>query len=93
MAAEFPFRQDNPQLQNPPGNAIVYTPTDGVELTTVSRGLICKTAGVIRVVMAIGGNTLDIPVVAGVMLPIQVRAILSSGTTAQIVSDGVVVLW
>lgn len=63
-------------------SAAAVTPSDSVELTNVSRAIFVGGAGNLRVLMA-GGQTVTFTgVLAGALLPIRVRQVLSTSTTA-----------
>ena len=65
-------------------DAIPVTPSDGTDLSYVSRALwlpLTGTAGTVRVTTA-AGTLRDIPLAAGDMLPLRVTRVWATGTTA-----------
>lgn len=79
MADRFENR-DN--LAGPALHAAGVTPADGADMTISSRGLYVGGAGDLKVTME-GGETVTFPgVVAGTLLPIRVRRVFATGTTA-----------
>lgn len=70
------------EVDAPARNAEAVTPHDTDELATVSRALWVGGAGNVSVLMA-GGETVTISgVAAGTLLPIQVRRVNATNTTA-----------
>ena len=86
MAATDTYGKDISQV-GPASNAAAVTPDDNNDLAAVSRALVIGAAGNIGVVMR-GGQSVVIPVPAGV-IPIAVKRVLLTGTTA----TGIVALW
>lgn len=68
-------------LSSPPSDLIAVTPDDATDLAQVSRALNAATAGTIRVTTR-EGTTGSITVAAGIIIPIRVRRIWATGTTA-----------
>ncbi|NBU34624.1 hypothetical protein EBZ38_12480 [bacterium] len=73
----------------PSANAAAVTPSDTVDLGFITTQIIASGAGVISCNMQGTGTAVLIPVAAGVPLPIRVRRVLATGTTA----TGIVALW
>ena len=71
-------------LESPPKNVALITPHDTNELSYVTRGISFGTAGDLKVVTA-GGQTVTIPsgaLAAGVIHPMRVKQVYSTGTAA-----------
>ena len=62
--------------------ASAVTPNDSTDLTTVAQGIYIGGAGDLKVDMADSGTVTFSSVPAGVFLPIIVKRIYSTGTTA-----------
>jgi hypothetical protein len=74
-----------PGLTSPADNAAELTPSDSTNLTTFSRALWVGGAGNLCVTM-IGGQTVTFSnVAAGTFLPIRVKRVLATGTTATLI--------
>lgn len=75
-------------LEGPAARAAAVTPDDDVDLTEPSRALYVGQAGNVAVEMLAGGAPVTFEAVpAGLLLPIRVRKVLETGTTAgQIIS-------
>ena len=82
MAATDRFFTNGSGIGSPVTHAEAVTPHDTNELTYVTRGLWVGGAGNVAVVM-FGGEAVTIPGVgAGTMLPIRVKQVKLTGTTA-----------
>lgn len=68
-------------LIDPANGAFLITPNDSTNLTQQTTGIYAGGAGNIKVDM-INGDTVTFVVPAGVVLPVQVRKVYSTGTTA-----------
>jgi hypothetical protein len=66
----------------PAVHAAAITPNDGAELTYVTRAVYVGGAGNLAVVMYAGETVTFTGVPAGSLLPIRVKQVLSSSTTA-----------
>jgi hypothetical protein len=69
------------------GNSPAYagfsiTPNDSTDLAEVTRALYIGGSGAVRVVMASGQTVTFAVVAASMVLPIRVRRVLATGTTA-----------
>lgn len=83
------FAGNNTGLSSPAPNAAAVTPSDVTSLQNVSRSIYVGTGGDVAVVM-VGGQTVTFPAVPnGALLPVRVKQVLSSGTTA----SNIVALW
>lgn len=71
-----------PGIDAPAANAAAVTPNDSADLTNVSRSLYVGGAGNVKVDMADVGTVTFTGVVAGSILPIRVKRVYSTGTTA-----------
>lgn len=75
-------------IDSPANDAAAVTPNDGADLAFDSRALVIGGAGTLSVVMA-GGQTVPFTVTAGQILPIRVRRVRATGTTA----TAIVAIW
>jgi hypothetical protein len=69
----------------PSGDGVVLTKSDTDELAVKSRAIYVGGAGDLNVVMASGTTVLFSAVPAGTILPIQIKQLLSTSTTATLV--------
>ena len=67
---------------NPAGYAAAVTPSDTVDLTSVARGLYVGVAGNVNVVMPDGATVLFANAGSGTILPVNVRRVMATSTTA-----------
>lgn len=82
--------QATPNVEwGPAANAAAVTPSDSVDLATVSTALLASGAGVVSCDLQGSGTSVLIPIGAGVVLPVRVRRVRATGTTA----TGIVALW
>lgn len=84
MPATNNFSNHRTGLTSPADGAELVTPSDSNELTYVSRGISFAGAGTLTVVMN-DNTTITIPsgaLSAGVIHPIRVKQVKSTGTTA-----------
>lgn len=72
-----------PELESPASFAADITPSDTTDLDTVPRALYCLKGGDITVTMRAGGDPVTLPMLTGVPLPVRVRRVWSTGTTAE----------
>lgn len=79
MADKFSAHAES--LSSPPSHLMAVTPNDGQDLPHVSRGLNVLGTGTVRVTSA-QGDTVTLTVAAGIVLPVRVRRIWATGTTA-----------
>lgn len=83
------FGENSPALHLPASYAAAVTPSDTVNLTNLSRGLYVGSAGNVSCLTA-GGDTVTLAnVPAGSLLPVRLKRVNSTGTTA----SNMVVLW
>jgi hypothetical protein len=87
-----PFKKVASDIDSPARNAEAVTPSDSADLPTVARGLYTGAGGNIAVYMEGDDSNTSVAfasAAAGITLPIRVRRVLSTGTTA----TGIVALW
>lgn len=83
MPASDTFANFQGGLQTPPDNAFAVTPNNTGELPFVTRALYVGGAGDVAVVLRKDGAPVTfVAVPAGSMLPLRVRQVLVTGTTA-----------
>lgn len=87
MADAFPHHGSG--LESPASYAAAITPNDSTDLSDVPRALYCTGDGTVRVTMRGGGSAVDLPMIAGVALPVRVSRVWATGTTA----TGIVGVW
>ncbi|MEM7523154.1 MAG: hypothetical protein AAF360_05220 [Pseudomonadota bacterium] len=75
------FAGRSPGLASPAEFASAITPSDGSDLPTVSRALYVGVAGDIRVA-TVGGDVITFRNVQAGMLPVRVRRVYATETTA-----------
>ena len=76
-----PFSSRNLSLGGPVTDLMPVTPSDTVELTRVALVLYVETAGTVRVV-TVARQTRTVTLAANMILPVGVRQVLATGTTA-----------
>lgn len=87
MADEF--SSTGTGLASPAANAAELTPADGADLAYSSRGLYVGGAGNVRV-QTVGGSVVTfVAVPAGSILPVRVKRVYATGTTA----TSIMALW
>ena len=69
-------------LIDPADGAFVITPSDTEDLTFVARGLWVGAVGDVKVDMANGNTVTFVSMVAGIVHPLRVRKVYSTGTDA-----------
>lgn len=91
MAAADGFSSFRSSLESPAADAVAVSPHDTNELSRVTRALYVGGAGNLVVTMAGtgGGDVTFTGVPAGTILPIRVKKVLSTNTTA----TSIVALW
>ena len=67
---------------NPAGYAAEVTTSDTVDLTSVARGLYIGVGGNVNVVMPDGSTVLFVGCGSGTILPVNVRRVMATSTTA-----------
>lgn len=75
------FKNFTPGLESPAIGAQEVTPDDASDLPTVSRALNAGNAGSVRVTM-LDDSIATLAIGAGVLFPVRVKRVWSSGTTA-----------
>jgi hypothetical protein len=82
MSISDKFSEYTSGLSSPICGGFDITPNDASDLSSVTRAIIISTAGDVAVVLK-NGDTLTLPALAaGVIYPVRVSRILSTGTTA-----------
>ena len=76
-----PFHDRQPSQAGPAADALPVTPADGADLPQVAAALYVETGGALSVVTA-SGATRTIHVGDFSVLPVRVRAVNATGTTA-----------
>ena len=76
------FEQFSGSLDAPASSAFAIAASDTVDLTEVTRAIYVGGAGNLSVVMLSGQVTLFTSVVAGAILPLRVRRVNATGSTA-----------
>jgi hypothetical protein len=66
----------------PASHAFAITPSNGTDLSDVTRGLYCGIGGDIAVVMLSGQTVTFSQAPGGAILPLRVSRVLATGTTA-----------
>ena len=79
-----PFAGYSEGLTSPADDHFAITPNDGVDLATVPRALYVNVAGTL-VLHDKSGTAITYNVTAGQVLPLRVRRVLATGTTATVV--------
>jgi hypothetical protein len=69
-------------VNSPAYTGFSVTPNDSTDLTEVTRAVYVGASGAVSVVMASGQTVTFAAVAASTLLPIRVRRILATGTTA-----------
>ena len=82
MPATDNFSRQQTLTSDPATNAVLITPSDSVDLTSVSRAVYVGGAGDMKVTMQDSGTVLFSGIPAGTTLPIRVSRIWSTTTTA-----------
>lgn len=76
------FANTQPSLSGPASAAFTVTPSDTADLSTLPRALYVGGDGNLTVIMQ-GGQTVTLTAVAaGTLLPLRVRRVLATGTSA-----------
>jgi hypothetical protein len=89
MAATDKHIQVPMQMDDPARSAVAVTPSDTTEFSTVTRALFVGGAGAVTALMADGTTCTFTGVTAGSVLPIRIRRVNSTSTTA----TNMVALW
>jgi hypothetical protein len=82
MPAVDAYANQSPALSTDPTDAAAVTPSDGTDLTFVSKKLFVGGAGNLVVITAAGNTVTFTGVAAGTILPIRVSRVKATGTTA-----------
>lgn len=76
------FASHAASLDAPADTAFSITPSDAADLAETTRALYVGTSGTVVVTMAAGGDVTLANVPAGTILPLRVRRVRATGTTA-----------
>jgi hypothetical protein len=89
MTATDPFVNFQPGLQTPVRHSFAITPNDTTELPFVTRAIYAVSSGDITARLADDTASVTFKAVAvGAMLPVRVRQVYATGTTAGMVLVG-----
>ena len=77
-----PFNTHMPGLESPPHGLVSVTPSDTVDLPSMVRGLMVRTAGDLSVVMYDGSTGVIPAVQPGAQILARVRRVCATDTTA-----------
>ncbi|MFK7793143.1 MAG: hypothetical protein AB8B88_10795 [Devosiaceae bacterium] len=77
-----PFSRHMSGLESPASDGFAITPTDGVDLATVTRAIYVGGAGDVTVMMKSGASVTLVGVPEGAVLPLRVVQVPATGTTA-----------
>ena len=77
------FEHQPPGLTSPGIDAFAVTPSNGNDLPQVTRALYVGGAGSVRVELVSGSEATFEAMQAGIMYPLRVRKVFSTGTSAQ----------
>ncbi|MEM8956569.1 MAG: hypothetical protein AAGC86_02020 [Pseudomonadota bacterium] len=77
------FEHQTPGLTSPGIDAFAVTPSNGNDLPQVTRALYVGGAGSVRVELVSGSEATFEAMQAGIMYPLRVRKVFSTGTSAQ----------
>lgn len=83
------YSNTTPGLTSPAIDGNMIVPSDGADLPHVTRAVYVGTSGQIQAELVSGATVSFASVPAGTMLPLRLRKILSTGTTA----TNLVALW
>jgi len=76
------FETASTSLTSPAINAFAITPADGAELSEITRAIYIGGAGNVRAILRSGAEVTFAGLPAGTVLPIRVRSVQATGTTA-----------
>lgn len=83
------FEHHGTGLESPGSFARAITPSDSLDLPDVPRAIFAGADGVVRVTMRGGGDPVSFAILSGAPLPIRVKKVWATGTTA----TGLVAVW
>lgn len=75
------FRQHSSGLESPAADAFNITPSDGSDLTTVTRALNVAQTGSVRLA-TVAGTITTVHIAAGTVFPIRATRVYATGTDA-----------
>lgn len=76
------FADHAPGLESPAGHGFAITPSDTIDLPEITRALYVGGAGAISLVLASGASLTLSGAASGSILPLRVRQVRASATTA-----------
>lgn len=76
------FSSHSTSLVSPATHGFTVTPDDGTELAEITRALYVGSAGTLALLLASGAEVTLAGLPAGTMLPLRVRQVKATGTTA-----------
>ena len=85
-----PFSSKPTELNSPLRDFFAITPSDDTDLPTAARGILVGVSGDVAVIGVGGSSSVVIPALAaGVWHPMNVKRVLSTGTTATGIRGGI----
>lgn len=76
------FSEHAHSLVSPASHGFAITPSDGVDLPEVTRALYVGAAGAVSITLASGADLTLAGIAAGTILPLRIRRLRATGTTA-----------
>lgn len=76
------FANNQAGLGSPASNAAAVVPNDGADLAVSTRGVYCSVSGDVKVDMVDGGTVTFGSLAAGMIHPLRVKRVYSTGTSA-----------
>lgn len=76
------YSNSQPGFESPASHGFAITPSDASELVEVTRALYVGQTGALVVTLLSGADITLLGVAAGTILPLRLRKVLSTGTTA-----------
>ena len=89
MSIADAFQHHGTGLESPANFAKAITPSDSADLSDLPRALYAAVDGAVRVTLRSGGDPVSFARIAGVPLPLRVKRVWATGTTA----SGLVGVW
>lgn len=76
------YSNSQPGFESPAGHGFPITPSDADDLPEVTRAIYVGQAGALAVSLVSGAEVTLLGVAAGTVLPLRLRKVLATGTTA-----------
>lgn len=76
-----PFKNRAPDLSGPATDLVPVTPSDSTDLPVVAVALLIETGGQVRFISQ-AGHIRTVTLAEGAILPVGIRRVLATGTTA-----------